>query len=95
MGASIILDGYTYPDINMLVQFYVIYAPDLKKWKSFDNVDDHKGDLIALEVTLNLCLYIYNTTMRLGVTDTQEVGRTTISKWQHIRIAMVPYSSIV
>ncbi len=85
MGASTILDGYTYPDINTLVQLYVIYAPDLNKWKLFDVIDNHKGDLVALQATLSLCLYTYNTTMTLGVTDTQEVSRSTISKWQHIQ----------
>jgi len=32
-----------------------------------------------------MCLYTYNTTLKLGVTDTQKVSRTTISKWQHIQ----------
>ena len=85
MGASTILDGYTYPNNYTLVQFYVIYAPDLNKWRSFDEIDDHKGDLIALQVTLNLCLYTYNTTMTLGVTDTQEVSRSNISEWRYIQ----------
>lgn len=85
IGASTILDGYTYPDNNTLVELYVIYAPDLNKWNLFDAADNHKGDLIALRVTLSLCLYTYNTTMMLGVTDTQEVSRSTISEWQNIR----------
>jgi len=85
MGASTILDGYTYPDNNTLVELYVIYAPDLNKWNLFNAADNHKGDLIALRVTLSLCLSTYNTTMMLGVTDTQEVSRSTISKWQKIR----------
>ncbi len=85
MGASTILDGYTYPDINTLVQLYVIYAPDLNKWKLFDVIDSHKGDLVALQATLSLCLYTYNTTMTLGVTDTQQVSRSTTSKWQQIQ----------
>ena len=83
VGASTILDGYVYPDINTLVQFYVIYAPDLDKWNSFDRRDDHKADLIALQVTLSLCLYTYDSNMKLGVTDTQEVSRTTNSDWQY------------
>ena len=85
MGASTILDGYTYPDNNTLVELYVIYAPDLNKWNSFNHIDNHRGDLNALRVTLSLCLYTYNTTMMLGVTDTQEVSRSTISKWQNIQ----------
>lgn len=83
IGASTIVDGYTYPDKITLVEFYVIYASDLKKWHSVGKTDNHQGDLVALRVTLSLCLYTYNTTMTLGITDTQEVSRSTTSEWQN------------
>ncbi|KAL9580095.1 MAG: hypothetical protein Q9212_004696 [Teloschistes hypoglaucus] len=67
---------------NTLVRFYTIYVPDLNVWDTLDYVDDHKEELIALETTLSLCLYSYNTTTTYGVTNTKQVGKEINLNWQ-------------
>lgn len=74
--------GYKYPEINTLVRFYTIYVPDLDVWATLDYVEDHKEELIALETTLSLCLYSYNTTTTYGVTNTKQVGKLVDLDWQ-------------
>lgn len=75
---------YRYPDPNTLVTFYVIYVPDLPQWVTInDFTEDHKDKLVALQVTLNLCLYTYRTTMQFGATETTEVSKVTDLKWQN------------
>ena len=73
-----------YPDINTLVQFYVIYVPDLTVWDTsdFDYTEDHKDILVALQATLDLCLYTYSTNMTNGVTNTNEISKETDLDWQ-------------
>lgn len=73
---------FTYPDINTLVQFYVIYVPDLTVWETFDHTEDHKDVLVALQATLNLCLYTYSSNMTNGVTNTTQISKETDLDWQ-------------
>ncbi|KAL8783984.1 MAG: hypothetical protein Q9213_004235 [Squamulea squamosa] len=74
--------NYRYPDLITLVQFYVIYVPDLAKWETFDLTDDHKDDLTAFQINLSLCLYRYNTTMVNGITTTTQIDKITDIEWQ-------------
>ena len=74
--------NFTYPDINTLVQFYVIYVPDFTVWETFDYTEDHKDVLVALQATLNLCLYTYSTNMTNGVTNTAQISKETDLDWQ-------------
>ncbi|KAL8724166.1 MAG: hypothetical protein Q9166_008105 [cf. Caloplaca sp. 2 TL-2023] len=70
-----------YSERSTLVQFYVIYAPDLTAWNANDLTDDHKDELIALQATLGL-LYTYNTSMMFGVTTTRETSKETNLDWR-------------
>ena len=73
-----------YPDVprENLVQFYVIYAPDLAEWSAFDYAEDHKDRLIALEASLSLCMNTYITTMKSGVTTTNLTSSETNIDWK-------------
>ncbi|KAL9615217.1 MAG: hypothetical protein Q9167_000311 [Letrouitia subvulpina] len=82
VGASKVTADYKYPGLNTLVQFYVVYAPDLETWAANDHTKDHKSQLIALEATLKLCVYTYNSSMTFGVTSTTEISRSTDLNWQ-------------
>ncbi len=73
---------FTYPEINTLVQFYVIYVSDRNKWQSFDHTEPHKDELVALQATLSLCLYTYNTSVTLFATETTTVSKETGLDWQ-------------
>ena len=80
--------NHKYPEIYTLAQFYVIYVPDLDNWELSDQntvtgfTKDHKKELIALQATLNLCLYTYQTNMTFGVTNTTQLSRITDLDWQ-------------
>ncbi|KAL8638451.1 MAG: hypothetical protein Q9228_004399 [Teloschistes exilis] len=74
--------NYKYPDINTLVQFYIIYVPDLTEWATLDYTEDHKEKLVALQATLNLCLYTYATRMTFGVTRTAQFAKSPDLDWQ-------------
>ena len=74
--------NFNYPDINTLVQFYVIYVPDFTVWDTFDYTEDHKDVLVALQATLNLCLYTYSSNMTNGVTNTTQISKVTDLDWQ-------------
>lgn len=74
--------NYKYPDINTLVQFYIIYVPDLTEWATLDYTEDHKEKLVALQATLNLCLYTYATRMTFGVTRTAQFAKSPDLGWQ-------------
>ena len=71
-----------FPGLNTLVQFYIIYAPDVGTWATYDPTTDHTSDLVALEVNLDLCLHTYNTTMTFGVTTTKLVSQSTNLTWR-------------
>ena len=73
---------YSYPSINTLVQFYVIYVRDYAKWDTLDMTNGHKDELIALKGTLNLCLYEYDTSTVSGETKTTELGQNTGQDWE-------------
>ena len=66
------------------MQFYVIYVPDLTVWDTYDYdyTKDHKDVLVALQATLNLCLYTYYTNMMNGVTNTIQISKETDLDWQ-------------
>lgn len=83
IGASkIIGTQYKYPKINTLIEFYVIFIPNLATNAFNNDAVDHKSDLVALKVNLDLCLYTYNSSMTFGITDTNEIGRSTDLNWQ-------------
>ncbi|KAL8865305.1 MAG: hypothetical protein Q9174_006958, partial [Haloplaca sp. 1 TL-2023] len=71
-----------YPKINTLVQFYIIYVPDIVKWDTLEVTSDYKHELIALQVTLSLYLYRYNTSIVFGTTTTIEEEKITELDWQ-------------
>lgn len=75
-------NNFSYPKINTLVEFYVIYVPDFKAWEPFENAKDQKDVLVALQATLNLCLYTYSSNMTNGVTNTTQISKLTDLDWQ-------------
>lgn len=75
-------DWVWFPGLNTLVQFFIIYAPDVGTWVTNDPTTDHTSELVALEVNLTLCLHTYNTTMTFGVTTTNLVSQSTNLNWQ-------------
>ncbi|KAL8798264.1 MAG: hypothetical protein Q9182_006810 [Xanthomendoza sp. 2 TL-2023] len=68
--------------LNTLVQFYVIYVPDLNRWESLDFTQDHKDKLVTLQATLSLCVRKYHTSMTFSVTNTTLLSRETNLDWQ-------------
>ncbi|KAL8704139.1 MAG: hypothetical protein Q9201_002689 [Fulgogasparrea decipioides] len=81
--------GYTYQDSdNTLVEFYVIYLPDISVVTMGDTgtiVPYTMQSLQALKGTLKLCAYTYNSTMEFGVTKTVVVKKDTELKWTNGR----------
>ncbi|KAL8980961.1 MAG: hypothetical protein Q9205_004112 [Flavoplaca limonia] len=75
-------NDYEPPGLDTLVQFYVIYVPDLTRWDDLDFTEDHKDELVALQATLSLCLNTYHTNMTFGVTSTQLLSQETNLDWQ-------------
>ncbi|KAL8658221.1 MAG: hypothetical protein Q9226_001158 [Calogaya cf. arnoldii] len=72
-----------YERTNQLMRFYVIYVRNLTSWNEIKNFKrDHKDELTALQVTLDLCLYTYTTNMTFGVTSTTEVTKKTDLQWK-------------
>ncbi|KAI4089333.1 MAG: hypothetical protein LQ344_005465 [Seirophora lacunosa] len=73
------------PPGNTLVQFYVIYVPDLTSWSEsmeYADAKDHKEQLIALQATLSLCLHKYNSSMTSSVMNTALLGTDIDLDWQ-------------
>ncbi|KAI4234851.1 MAG: hypothetical protein L6R40_006640 [Gallowayella cf. fulva] len=81
LGASNTVDGYTYPGLNTLVQFYVIYLPDLQVLK-FGSRQNYTASLKVFKATLNLGLSTFQTSMLFGATKTTEISRITGLKWR-------------
>ncbi|KAI4252523.1 MAG: hypothetical protein L6R42_007923 [Xanthoria sp. 1 TBL-2021] len=81
IGASGTLN-YKPPGLNTLIQFYVIYVPDFNIWDNLDHTEDHRDELVALQVTLSLCLNKYHTDMTFGVMNTSLLSRETDLDWQ-------------
>ncbi|KAL8992544.1 MAG: hypothetical protein Q9169_007020 [Polycauliona sp. 2 TL-2023] len=81
MGAS---DDRLYepPGTSTLTQFYVIYVPDFNVWDRLDHRKDHKEELVALQVTLALCVNEYHSNMTFGVTNTDLLSNCTELDWQ-------------
>ncbi|KAL8833563.1 MAG: hypothetical protein Q9176_007921 [Flavoplaca citrina] len=75
-------NDYEPPALDTLVQFYVIYVPDLTRWDDLDVTEDHKDELVALQATLSLCLNTYHANMTFGVTSTQLLSQETNLDWQ-------------
>lgn len=81
IGASGTLN-YKPPGLNTLIQFYVIYVPDFNVWNNLEYTEDHRDELVALQVTLSLCLNKYHTDMTFSVMNTSLLSRETDLDWQ-------------
>ncbi|KAL8648051.1 MAG: hypothetical protein Q9226_006159 [Calogaya cf. arnoldii] len=83
---SSVIPNYNPLEPNTLIRFYVIYVKDLDIWSGLDYTKVHKDELVALQVTLSLCLNKYHTDMTFGVTNTTLLGSETDLEW-HIEDA--------
>lgn len=74
-----------YPDLSTLVEYYVIYQPDVETPLETPFGDGemsfNKSMLAALKGTLSLCSYTYNSSMEFGVTTTTVVSKNTNLPW--------------
>lgn len=80
LGASNPLDGYTFPGLNTLLQFYVIYLPDLQTLNN--SARNYTADLRVLKGILSLGLSTFNTSMLFGATTTTETDLITDLEWR-------------
>ena len=86
IGASMIYvysgpDGTPFNDT--LIEFYVIYVPDLTILPTTSTSrTNYTGKLAALKGTLSLCANIYNSSMQFGVTNTTVQAQKTHLPWQ-------------
>ena len=84
LGATLFIGAsnpnHSYPALNTLVEFYVIYLKNLSVLEDFE--PSYTDQLIALRGTLDLCLYRYNTTVTNGITDTIQIDKWTDLDWQ-------------
>ncbi|KAL8666618.1 MAG: hypothetical protein Q9168_007445 [Polycauliona sp. 1 TL-2023] len=67
---------------NTLVDFYVIYEPDLATWDNLNIAENNKDELVALKGTLSLCVNKYRTSMTFGVTTTDLLSTETDLDWR-------------
>ena len=72
--------NHSYPALNTLVEFYVIYLKNLSVIEDFK--PSYTNQVIALQGTLDLCLYRYETTMTNGITNTTQIDKLTDLDWQ-------------
>ncbi|KAL8779237.1 MAG: hypothetical protein Q9213_007044 [Squamulea squamosa] len=84
LGASNTVDGYTYPGLNTLIQFYVIYLPNLRVAEVGSRLN-YTASLKVFKGTLRLGLSTFNTSMLFGVTKTSEAGLVTDLDWRTSR----------
>ena len=70
----------SYPALNTLVEFYVIYLKNLGVLENFE--PSYTNQLVALKGTLDLCLYKYTTTVTNGITNTTQIDKLTDLDWQ-------------
>ena len=89
MGASMIYvdpetsDTSQSPINDTLIEFYVIYVPDLTTLPAPGGKTNYTGKLAALKGTLSLCAHTYNSSMQFGVTNTTLQGQETHLNWRH------------
>ena len=89
MGASMIyvdaeLDDTSDTPINdTLIEFYIIYVPDLTILPQSGGKTNYTGKLAALKGTLSLCAHTYNSSMQFGVTNTVLQAQETHLPWRH------------
>ena len=71
------------PVNDTLIEFYVIYVPDLTKLPaSSAGKTDYTGNIAALKGRLNLCAHLYDSAMTFGVTKTTLLKQVTPLSWQ-------------
>ena len=94
MGAGMILevgDTSETPINDTLIEFYIIYVPDLTliPHQTFACQDDgntnynYTGKLATLKGTLSLCAHTYNSSIQFGVTNTTLQAQETDLPWRH------------
>ena len=89
MGASMIYvdaeleDTSSTPINDTLIEFYIIYVPDLTIVPQNGAKTNYTGKLAALKGTLSLCAHTYNSSMQFGVTDTKLQAQETHLPWSH------------
>ena len=85
-GATLFIEAnppasnFSYPAVNTLVEFSVIYLANLSIFKDFE--PSYTNQLLALKGTLDLRLYSYRTNMTNGTTYTVQIGKLTDLDWQ-------------
>ncbi|KAL8669402.1 MAG: hypothetical protein Q9168_006002 [Polycauliona sp. 1 TL-2023] len=80
IGASNPAGGYAFPGLNTLLDFYVIYLPDLQTL-NFSSERNFTASLRVKKGMLKLGLSTLNTSMLFGATTTTEVGLITDLRW--------------
>ena len=89
MGASMIYvdaemgDTSDTPINDTLIEFYIIYVPDLTILPQNGGKTNYTGKLAALKGTLSLCAHAYNSSMQFGVTSTKLQSQETHLHWRH------------
>ena len=89
MGASMIYvdaemgDTSNTPINDTLIEFYIIYVPDLTILPQDGGKTNYTGKLTALKGTLSLCAHTYNSSMQFGVTNTKLQAQETHLPWRH------------
>ena len=68
---------------DTLIEFYVIYVPDLTILPQDGGRTNYTGKLAALKGTLSLCAHTYNSSMKFGVTNTILQAQETDLPWRH------------
>ena len=89
MGAGMIFvdaetgDTSETPINDTLIDFYVIYVPDLTLLPQDGGRTNYTGNIVALKGTLSLCAHTYNSSMQFGVTNTVLQAQETDLPWRH------------
>ena len=89
MGAGMIFvdaeigDTSKTPINDTLIEFYIIYVPDLTTLTQDGGGTNYTGKLAALKGTLSLCAHTYNSSMQFGVTNTTLQAQETHLPWRH------------
>lgn len=89
MGAGMIFvdaplgDTPSTPINDTLIEFYVIYVPDLTILPQDGRRTNYSGKLAALKGTLSLCAHTYNSSMEFGVTHTTLHAQERHLRWRH------------
>ena len=90
MGAGMIFvdaeqrDTSETPINDTLIEFYIIYVPDLTVLPPPNSPGtDYTGNIAALKGTLSLCAHTYNSSMQFGTTKTVLQAQETDLPWRH------------